>query len=75
MTVFSRWPTMADSDLKSRGESILVRTTTPWLVQDQSSDDEGRPWFVKGTLGSSLVTLVNFYLPNLCQVDFLEPIL
>lgn len=39
------------------------------------SDTEGRALFVKGTLGGSMVTLVNLYLPNTNQITFLDPIL
>lgn len=63
------------SDSKSRGVSILIRNLTPWQEKDKWSDTEGRALFVKGTLGGSMVTLVNLYLPNTNQITFLEPVL
>lgn len=63
------------SGSRSRGVSILIRGSIPWQLGDQWSDAEGRALFVKGTLGGSLITLVNLYLPNSNQIAYLEPIL
>lgn len=55
--------------------SILIRSNTPWVLKEHWDEAEGRALFVKGTLGATLVTLVNLYLPNSNQIAFLERIM
>uniref|UniRef100_A0A8C5WHL5 Reverse transcriptase domain-containing protein n=1 Tax=Leptobrachium leishanense TaxID=445787 RepID=A0A8C5WHL5_9ANUR len=60
---------------KSRGVAILVASHIPFTCTSQMADPQGRFIFIKGHIGSRLVTLANLYLPNTHQCTALRKIL
>uniref|UniRef100_A0A8C5WEC0 exodeoxyribonuclease III n=1 Tax=Leptobrachium leishanense TaxID=445787 RepID=A0A8C5WEC0_9ANUR len=60
---------------KSRGVAILVASHIPFTCTSQIEDPQGRFIFIKGHIGSRLVTLANIYLPNTHQCAALSRIL
>lgn len=57
---------------KSRGVSIQISASIPWTLVDKKSDQAGRFLFIKGMIGSTKVTIANFYAPNEHQDTFMK---
>lgn len=60
------------SEAKSRGVSIQISAKVPWSLVDKKTDTAGRFLFLKGLIGSTKVTIANFYVPNSHQDLFLK---
>lgn len=60
---------------KAKGVAIGFRRGTAFSVEDLLADPLGRFLFIRGSLGDFSCTLVNLYVPNQGQADFMSTIL
>uniref|UniRef100_A0A8C5R5F6 exodeoxyribonuclease III n=1 Tax=Leptobrachium leishanense TaxID=445787 RepID=A0A8C5R5F6_9ANUR len=58
-------------DSKSRGTAILFAASVPFVLIESHSAGDGRSVFVKGSIGGSIYTFANVYLPNIKQHEYL----
>lgn len=59
-------------DSKSKGVTILIGRDTPFKLNEQLCDPEGRFVFLKGTYNDLPLTLANVYFPNKSHITFCQ---
>lgn len=60
---------------KSKGVSIILAGSVPWVFEAQRADEQGRFLLLKGRVSDLWVTFANVYFPNVNHPQFLRKLL
>lgn len=63
---------MASADTKQRGTLITFHRSTPFTLQNEIKDPEGRYIILTGFIMDTAITVVSYYAPNKKPIPFLS---